>query len=562
MHRFPSISTLFLAILTIAAAPAAAQVASALLVEGGGLPGGPVGETVSSIGNSAVNHAGGYAFGINSTDGTETLSRIWGSADGGLGGLLFSEGTYGDYTQTSFESFFGIGNAGEAAYSPICNDNVGGGTGLDAVWLNDTVCMIEEAVYPPNPVYYWSFGSRPGCTADGRPYWEGGYTAVQGGSTQFRGLYLGTDATAVLESGDIIGGVDLAVTANGFDFDYRFSAMASHWISPLTLNTVTTGDLHMVMDGTALTAGGEFVVEGGVVPAAIGGLAGEHWAAFDFCGVTEDGHWFVTGDTDAAITVDEFVMVDGEIVLREGDLVDGYVVNGAIEGGYLNEDGDWAVIWDLDVDAVNVEALIVNGELVLREGDAVDWDGDGVVDSTAVLTDFTGISSLTLGNRDGEGALRAYFTADVNLPDARQPIQLQTMPLPLDVAGLEQALESPERGDRAVLEGGFVLPLSMATAVETAPGAGVLLAANYPNPFNPATKISFSLPRAMRVTVEILDAAGRHVDTLFAGELPEGGHALTWNGADGQGRAQASGLYLYRLCGDGWQRTRRMLLLK
>jgi hypothetical protein len=192
----------------------------------------------------------------------------------------------------------------------------------------------------------------------------------------------------------------------------------------------------------------------------------------------------------------------------------------------------------------------------------VDFDGDGVVEPAAILDNFTGISSLTLSDRDGEGVVRAYFTADVDLPDAPRPAPIEVTPLSLEAAGLERALETRDRGDRAVLEGGFVLPVATATAVETAPGAGVRLAANYPNPFNPATKISFDLPRAMRVAVEILDAAGRHVDTLFAGELPEGGHTLTWSGVDGQGHAQASGLYLYRLRGDGWQQTRRMLLLK
>jgi len=131
----------------------------------------------------------------------------------------------------------------------------------------------------------------------------------------------------------------------------------------------------------------------------------------------------VTGDTDAATTLDEFVLVDGTIVLREGDTVSkaapvDFTVSGSIEGGSLNEDGDWAVIWDVDTDTGNVESLILNGGVVLLEGDLVDWNGDGAIDAAddgARIENFTGISTLVLSDRDTTGALRLYFTADVVL---------------------------------------------------------------------------------------------------------------------------------------------------
>lgn len=545
------------------AGTAAAYVASALVVEGLSLPGGPVGQTVSAISNSAVNHAGGYAFTVNSTDGVVTLSHVWGAAAGGPGDPLFSEGTYGDYEQTSFESFFGISDAGEAAYSPLCNDLVGGGTGLDAVWLDAGVQMIEAAVYPNAAGYFWSFGSRPGATADGRAYWQGGFTNVQGGATQLRGLYIGPSATPLFVSGDVVSGVGLAVGANGFDFDYRVSALGSHWLSPLLLETgSTTNDQHLVMDGAAVTAGGAYVVEGGTVPEAIGGLPGELWSAFDLCGVTEAGDWMVTGDTNAAIDVDEFVMVNGEIVLREGDSAGGYVIAGAIEGAYLNEDGDWAVIWDIVVDAVNVEALILNGDLLLREGEAVDLDGDGLAEPTSLLTDFTGISALTLSDRDAEGRVRLYFTADVAVPDAPRSLSVEILPADLAVAGLEALPAAREVSDRLVIEGGFGLEASTITGVDSTPVAGIRLGANYPNPFNPSTTIPFTLSRPAPVAVDVLGVDGRHVATLFTGELPAGTHELRWSGRDESGLPVASGVYLYRLRSEGAEQERKLLLLK
>ena len=566
MKRNPQfVSALLLALLGGAWLPAAAvaQVASALVVEGQALPGGPAGHTISAINNSAVNHAGGYAFGVNTTDGAATLSHIWGEAAGGAGAPLFSEGIYGDYEQTSFESFFGIGDAGQAAYSPICNDLVGGGTSLDGVWLDAGLQMIEEAVYPNATGYYWTFGSRPGCTADGRAYWEGGFSNVQGGSTQLRGLYIGASATPIFVSGDIVSGVNLPVTPAGFDFDYRLSALGSHWISPLLLDTgATNNDNHMVLDGAVLEAGGAPVVENGLVPESVGGVGGERYVNFDFCGVTEAGNWLVTGDTNAAVIEDEFVMRDGQFVLRDGDLAGNFEIRGDIEGAYLNEDGDYAVIWDIVVDAVNVEALILNGELLLKEGDAVDMDGDGVAEPTSILSDFTGISALTLSDRDAEGKVRLYFTADITVPGARSGAAGEVLPLDLAAAGLEGLPDTREVNERLVIEGGFALEASTITGVGIAPPAALRLGANYPNPFNPSTTIPVTLTRTEQVTVEVLGADGRRVASLFAGELSAGSHELTWSGLDEAGRPVASGVYLYRLRSASETQARRMLLLK
>jgi len=57
----------------------------------------------------------------------------------------------------------------------------------------------------------------------------------------------------------------------------------------------------------------------------------------------------------------------------------------------------------------------------------------------AILTDFTGISALTLGDRDGEGKVQVFFTADVILPDPPTLPPSVVLPFDLDQAGLELA---------------------------------------------------------------------------------------------------------------------------
>ena len=83
------------------------------------------------------------------------------------------------------------------------------------------------------------------------------------------------------------------------------------------------------------------------------------------------------------------------------------------------------------------------------------------------------------------------------------------------------------------------------------------LNANYPNPFNPATQISFDVPRAERVTVNVYSLTGQFVQTLVNDRLTPGTHVLRFDGAD-----LSSGTYFYRLASADFSATRKMVLLK
>jgi hypothetical protein len=84
-----------------------------------------------------------------------------------------------------------------------------------------------------------------------------------------------------------------------------------------------------------------------------------------------------------------------------------------------------------------------------------------------------------------------------------------------------------------------------------------------PNPFNPQTTVSFELPRAAMVSLQVYDLAGRLVSELMAGEsLPAGRHAEAWDGRDRQGRQLSSGIYLCRLEAGGHSETMRMVLIR
>lgn len=110
---------------------------------------------------------------------------------------------------------------------------------------------------------------------------------------------------------------------------------------------------------------------------------------------------------------------------------------------------------------------------------------------------------------------------------------------------------------RYVLENKF----GVVTAAEKAPEAlpaHMRLDRNYPNPFNPATEIRFSIPRAGRGTLKVYDVLGRLAATLVDGMLTAGEHTAQWNA----GASTSSGIYYYRLEFGGSALTGKMILLK
>lgn len=84
------------------------------------------------------------------------------------------------------------------------------------------------------------------------------------------------------------------------------------------------------------------------------------------------------------------------------------------------------------------------------------------------------------------------------------------------------------------------------SGVTVTPAAIVSLTAS-PNPFNPRTKIAFTLPHAGDAVLTVYDLAGRRVATLVDAPLPEGPSSFDWDGRDDVGRALPSGVYLVRL---------------
>lgn len=87
------------------------------------------------------------------------------------------------------------------------------------------------------------------------------------------------------------------------------------------------------------------------------------------------------------------------------------------------------------------------------------------------------------------------------------------------------------------------------------------LSQNFPNPFNPTTSFTLSLPEASNYSVCIVNVAGQVVKT-WDGHLDAGLHKLTWDGRSTQGQPVASGTYFFQAQAGTFQGVRKMTLLK
>lgn len=85
---------------------------------------------------------------------------------------------------------------------------------------------------------------------------------------------------------------------------------------------------------------------------------------------------------------------------------------------------------------------------------------------------------------------------------------------------------------------------------------------NYPNPFNPSTKLSFSLDKASDVKLTVYNIKGQKVNDIFSGYLNSGKHEYVWNGTDQNGNNVSSGIYFTRIESSNGVYVRKMMMIK
>jgi hypothetical protein len=180
-----------------------------------------------------------------------------------------------------------------------------------------------------------------------------------------------------------------------------------------------------------------------------------------------------------------------------------------------------------------------------REATHADCDGNGIIDSNDVCTILEFFDRVVPAKRSvAEFHQNALSVLD---QDVR--------------AALARALVDCNRGS-ASARAALLEALADQSEVDAPAPASFRLAQNYPNPFNAGTIIQWGLEASGQVDLVIFDILGRRVRKLVDAELPAGFHTINWDGADDEGAAMASGVYIYRLNMGTQTAVRRMVLIR
>ncbi len=94
------------------------------------------------------------------------------------------------------------------------------------------------------------------------------------------------------------------------------------------------------------------------------------------------------------------------------------------------------------------------------------------------------------------------------------------------------------------------------------PQRGTKIESVYPNPFNPATIITYELAQSGPIELAIFDLRGQLIQTLAAGNYAAGPYQATWHGRDKNDLVMSAGTYFCRLVSSGDSQIKKLTLVK
>lgn len=345
-----------------------------------------------------------------------------------------------------------------------------------------------------------------------------------------------------------------------------------------------------------------FVHDNGLAPLNINTFLAEFF---------DGGSWFNVGTNQVAISAANNV-IEFSIALSDLDLNSSSTVKFAVCTFGNNTSSNQGSDFNNDIDATNNLFL----------ADFVDYMSPGGGTGNAYAGRDNG--TLGMGNNNTDNQL-GYF-AQIALSDASLPVSLSSFTAEagdgqvtlrwatesevqneafilergLDEANFTQIAEIPGQGssnyrqeysftDAAVQNGvtyyyrladrdygGVITYHNTVTATPNSAGSHlnrIDLAAgsfrlhpNFPNPFNPETNIRFEVPvnstRPEIIRLEVYNAAGQRMRTLYNGQLAGGVYEMTWDGRNGQDEALPSGTYFLHLRSNRATQSQKMILLR
>jgi len=200
-----------------------------------------------------------------------------------------------------------------------------------------------------------------------------------------------------------------------------------------------------------------------------------------------------------------------------------------------------------------------------RESIAIDRNGFNIIG-----TGYLGLTSFGVSTQDGTGIGYMSFaddtvSDDVNLKGGGQLCDTQSNfdglyyngAITADTGGWTDASMASTWFVAFDSAHGVITNEPTGLAVEDDAQAAFAVAQNSPNPFNPTTSISFTLPGAEHVTVDVYNVAGQKIDTLVNDFMDAGKHSVSWDAS-----GFSAGVYFYTVKSGDFSRTMKMTLLK
>ena len=223
------------------------------------------------------------------------------------------------------------------------------------------------------------------------------------------------------------------------------------------LDNPNTDDPVLVLDGVPVVVQGKPRTTSQPVDPASG--SNDVWHRIYDGHVTESGSWMMEGRITGNGPNRYAIMRDGEVVLREGDVVDGHTLVSQPYDLRFGANGQEICIWHTTVGQGSVRrTLLVDRKPVLRIGDLVDEDGDGVVDpgwSVSQLNFSAGNLTDTL-DMDEDGVVRIEASVlDETVPFPTNRIAILELRMPLGVPTCQALANSA--GPGATLRGAGTL---------------------------------------------------------------------------------------------------------
>jgi len=200
------------------------------------------------------------------------------------------------------------------------------------------------------------------------------------------------------------------------------------------------------------------------------------------------------------------------------------------------------------------DSALVNGEgFVSKMTKPVDIDGDGKIE---VVLPYQAITeNLASATFQRKWTWRSFKYAGTDsakwVQDSTKTTTDSTKTVPNPATWAFRTLEADVAGSVNESKYTFITP------------DDYVLNQNFPNPFNPSTTVSFTLPLTKKVTAKVYDMLGKEVRTLLSNEeLAKGTHSVVWNGRDNRGRQVASGSYIFRMNAGNVEKNIKMMMVK